>query len=84
MRTKFTKITSTRLKDMDDKPTTFYAYRAIKHHSVCNSTGTASSVAQPGNYVVADSRFNMFVFNRELFKQAFGHEWLQKLDEEIK
>jgi hypothetical protein len=60
----------------------FYAYKADKHFSVSNGTGTASGAAQPGNYIMLDAKFNIYVFNRDMFKKCFGHEWLQKLDED--
>jgi hypothetical protein len=59
----------------------FHVYKATKHFSVCNSDQSATSCAQPGDYVALDSFFNVLVFNRQQFKAAFGHKALQLLDE---
>jgi len=62
---------------------TFYVCKAEQHFAVCNNNQTASSCAQPGDYIALDKHFNVLVFGRQQFKAVFGHKMLEKLDQEI-
>ena len=58
----------------------FYAIKLDKHYAFSNSTQTAASCGQPGDYLVMDSFFNVLVFDRKQFQKCFGHKRMELLD----
>lgn len=59
----------------------FTAFKLRKHFSVCAANDQSiTSCGMPGDYIVVDEYYNIYVFDRSQFKKAFGHKRMELLD----